>query len=316
MPTLLIVLLFLLGVVLIVKGGDAFVDAASWIAEAFHIPKFIVGATIVSLATTLPELLVSAIAASQGKTEMAIGNAVGSVTANIGLIMGISIFCMPSVMKRSSFAFKGLLMVFAAGLLYALSFGGELLFGQSFLLLAVFAVFLLANLWDAKCAIGTASRDSRPEGGLALNLAKFALGTAGIVLGAQLLVDNGSALARMLGIPEGIIGVTMIAVGTSLPELVTTLTAIAKRQASLSIGNIIGANIIDLTLILPISAWIAQGSLPISAQALRLDFPACLLVCLLAIVPPLQSGRFRRWQGLLLLACYGAYLALLCTSFL
>ena len=113
----------------------------------------------------------------------------------------------------------------------------------------------------------------------------------------------------MLGIPEGIIGVTMIAVGTSLPELVTTLTAIAKRQASLSIGNIIGANIIDLTLILPISAWIAQGSLPISVQALR-------LVCLLAIVPPLQSGRFRRWQGLLLLACYGAYLALLCTSFL
>lgn len=160
MPTLLIVLLFLLGVVLIVKGGDAFVDAASWIAEAFHIPKFIVGATIVSLATTLPELLVSAIAASQGKTEMAIGNAVGSVTANIGLIMGISIFCMPSVMKRSSFAFKGLLMVFAAGLLYALSSGGELLFGQSFLLLAVFAVFLLANLWDAKCAIGTASRST------------------------------------------------------------------------------------------------------------------------------------------------------------
>ena len=101
MPTLLIVLLFLLGVVLIVKGGDAFVDAASWIAEAFHIPKFIVGATIVSLATTLPELLVSAIAASQGKTEMAIGNAVGSVTANIGLIMGISIFCMPKIGRAS-----------------------------------------------------------------------------------------------------------------------------------------------------------------------------------------------------------------------
>jgi len=299
MPTLLIVLLFLLGVVLIVKGGDAFVDAASWIAEAFHIPKFIVGATIVSLATTLPELLVSAIAASQGKTEMA-----------------ISIFCMPSVMKRSSFAFKGLLMVFAAGLLYALSSGGELLFGQSFLLLAVFAVFLLANLWDAKCAIGTASRDSRPEGGLALNLAKFALGTAGIVLGAQLLVDNGSALARLLGVPEGIIGVTVIAIGTSLPELVTTLTAIAKKQASLSIGNIIGANIIDLTLILPVSAWLAQGSLPISAQSARLDFPACFLVCLIAVLPPLLTERFRRWQGLLLLAVYAGYLSVLCMAFL
>ncbi|MDE7035210.1 MAG: sodium:calcium antiporter, partial [Eubacteriales bacterium] len=104
MSTAVVVLLLLLGIVLIVKGGDAFVDAASWIAEAFHIPKFIIGATIVSLATTLPELLVSTIAAFQGKTDMAIGNAVGSVTANLGLIMGISVFCMPARMKRAQFA--------------------------------------------------------------------------------------------------------------------------------------------------------------------------------------------------------------------
>ena len=125
MSTALIVLLFLLGVALIVKGGDAFVDASSWIAEAFHIPKFMIGATIVSLATTLPELLVSSIAASQGRTEMAIGNAVGSVTANVGLIMGISILCMPSRMKRGQFALKGILMIASAGLLYLLSRGGS-----------------------------------------------------------------------------------------------------------------------------------------------------------------------------------------------
>ena len=315
MSTAVIVLLFALGMVLIVKGGDAFVDAATWIAEAFHIPKFIVGATIVSLATTLPELLVSSIAAARGRSEMAIGNAVGSVTANLGLILGISIFCMPSTMKRRKFALKGLLMIAAAGLLYLLSRGGVLSQQRGMLLLVIFAVFLWQNLREAGQALG-ASSGERPEGGLALNLVKFALGAAGIVLGAQLLVDNGGALARMLGVPEGIIGVTMIAIGTSLPELVTTLTAIAKRQAALSIGNIIGANVIDLTLILPIAAWISHGSLPIAAQSLRLDFPVCFLVCLIAIVPPLLTARFRRWQGLALLGTYGAYLAALCQLFL
>lgn len=315
MSTFVILLLFLLGVVLIVKGGDAFVDAATWIAEAFHIPKFIVGATIVSLATTLPELLVSSIAAAQGRTEMAIGNAVGSVTANLGLILGISVFCMPSTMARGRFAFKGLLMIASAGLLYLLSGGGELTLRRGLLLLVLFALFLWQNLREAGRAMGAAG-GGRPEGGLTLNLVKFALGAAGIVLGAQLLVDNGGALARMLGVPEGIIGVTMIAIGTSLPELVTTLTAIARRQAALSIGNIIGANVIDLTLILPVSAWISQGSLPIAAQSLELDFPVCFGVCLLAIVPPLITGRFQRWQGLALLAGYGAYLTVLCRMFL
>ncbi len=316
MPTVVIGLLFSLGVLLIVKGGDAFVDAASWIAEAFHIPKFVVGATIVSLATTLPELLVSSIAATQGRTEMAIGNAVGSVTANVGLIMGISIFCMPSTIRRAKIARKGSLMLLSAALLCALCFHGALHLQHGLLLLAVFAVFLWQNVQEAGQAIGAAGGGARPEGGLALNLLKFALGAAGIVLGAQLLVDNGSALARMLGVPEGIIGVTIIAIGTSLPELVTTLTAIAKKQASLSIGNIIGANIIDLTLILPVSAWIAQGRLPISEQSILLDFPACFTVCLIAIVPPLLTGRFRRWQGLALLASYAVYLILLCTLFL
>jgi cation:H+ antiporter len=136
------------------------------------------------------------------------------------------------------------------------------------------------------------------------------------VLGAQLLVDNGSELARRLGIPEGIIGVTIIAVGTSLPELVTTLTAIAKKQSSLSIGNIIGANVIDLTLILPVSSVITQGSLPVAEQSIRLDFPVCILVCLIAVVPPLLTERFRRWQGVALLATYGVYLVVLCSTFL
>ena len=134
----------------------------------------------------------------------------------------------------------------------------------------------------------------------------------GIVWGADILVDKGSALAAQIGIPEGIIGVTVIAVGTSLPELVTTLTAIAKKQSDLSVGNIIGANIIDLTMILPIN-MIAYGSnLPFSAQASRLDLPACLLVGLIATVPALIAGKFRRWQGVVLLAVYFVYITVSC----
>ena len=145
-----------------------------------------------------------------------------------------------------------------------------------------------------------------------VNGAKFVVGAVGIVVGAQLLVDNGSALARLAGVSERIIGVTIIAVGTSLPELVTTVTAIVKKQSALSVGNIIGANVIDLTLILPLCALVSGQALPIASSSALVDLPACLLVALIAVVPPLVKGRLYRWQGVLLLAVYALYLVLTC----
>ena len=133
------------------------------------------------------------------------------------------------------------------------------------------------------------------------------------MIGANLLVDNGSELARMVGISERIIGVTLVAVGTSLPELITTLTAIAKKQASLSVGNIIGANIIDLTLILPLCSFLSGKNLPITPAFARFDLPACLLVGAVALVPTLFTKKFARWQGVLLLVIYGVYMFLTCT---
>lgn len=314
MSVLVVVLLFLLGILLIVKGGDLFVDASTWIAVKSGIPKFIIGATIVSLATTLPELLTSAIATMDGKTGIAVGNAVGSVTANVGLIMGISVVCLPAVIQRNQIAFKGILMILACLLLYVLSSGGQLQAGPSMLLLVLFAVFIAENLYTAKKSMQNEKNggvlDSRNV--VLMNIAKFVGGAAGIVIGAQLLVNNGSELARILGVPESIIGATLIAVGTSLPELVTTVTALVKRQASLSIGNILGANIIDLTMILPICSILAGGSLEISAQASLLDLPFCLAVCFLAVLPPLFAQRFFRLQGVALLAVYAAYIAILC----
>ena len=144
--------------------------------------------------------------------------------------------------------------------------------------------------------------------------AKFTAGAAAVVLGADLLVDSGSALARLAGVSERVVGVTIVAVGTSLPELVTTVTAVAKRQSALSVGNILGANILDLTLILPMSALAAGKALPVSAASARLDLPACLLAGCVALLPAMAAARFRRWQGVALLAIYAAYLVLTCRT--
>lgn len=321
MHVFLVILLFAVGIVLIVKGGDFFVDAASWMAEVSGIPKLIVGATVVSFATTLPELLVSAFAAAQGKVDMSIGNAVGSVTANLGLIMAIALICMPTVIKRKDYMLKSCLMLGAALFLVVFGAGGELALLPGVLLLLIFIVAMVENIHEARLGMreeerevekGAKQKPAQKE--VVVNLAKFIAGTVGIVLGAQLLIDNGSELARFIGVPERIIGVTIIAIGTSLPELVTTISAIAKKQASLSVGNIIGANIIDLTLILPISSMIFGGSLPVSRQVAMIDLPACLLVGCIAVIPALIGKKFRRSQGIVLLFTYAAYVVITCSG--
>ena len=317
MSAVWIVVLFVLGLLLTIKGGDFFVDASSWIAEVSGIPKFIVGATIVSIATTLPELLVSMMAAAKGSIGISVGNAVGSVTANVGLIMALSLLFMPAVIRRKDYAFKLVMLLASILLLYGFSFSGELKLYGAIILLALFAVFMTENVFTAKKNMGVAENGERPardRRSVTVNILKFVLGAAGIVAGAQLMVNNGTALARLLGVPEAIIGATLVAIGTSLPELVTTLTAFAKKQSSLSIGNIVGANIIDLTVILPLCAVVSGKSLPMLAQNIQLDMPFCLALCLLAVVPTMITGKLKRSQGALLLAVYVAYIVLLVIS--
>lgn len=312
------ILLFAVGILLVVKGGDFFVDAASWMAEVSGIPKLIIGATVVSLATTLPEMLVSVMAAAQGKVDMSIGNAVGSVTANVGLIMALSLIFMPGVIRRRDYLGKAIMMLLAAGIIVACGFSGQVSMVFCVILLVIFVAFLVEN-------VSTAKKDMKEEAAVekdafltekktvVINIVKFVAGAAGIVFGADLLVDNGSELARLLGVSERIIGVTLVAVGTSLPELITTVTAIAKKQADLSVGNILGANILDLTLIMPLSALISGQALPVSAISARLDLPMCLAVGLIAIVPAMIRSKFSRWQGFVLLGIYIAYVIV--TSF-
>ena len=318
MHIIIVVLLLILGFVLIIKGGSFFVDAASWIAEVSGIPKIIIGATIVSIATTLPELLVSTMAAAEGKVDIAIGNAVGSVTANIGLILAVGIIAIPAVIKRKEYAFKSILMLLASVLIVLFGRQGSIGVGVSAFLLVIFVLFMIENVYSAKRSMdhGTEEKTevAKDKKTVIINIVKFVAGAAGIIIGADLLVDNGSELARIFGVSERIIAVTLVAVGTSLPELITTLTAIAKKQSALSVGNILGANIIDLTLIMPLSSLVSGKSLPVSATTAAIDFPACLIVGALAVIPALIFSRFYRWQGIAILAVYAVYLVITCMA--
>ena len=313
MSLALTIFLFLVGLVLIIKGGDWFVDAAAWMAEASGMPKFLIGATIVSVATTLPEIIVSTMAAAEGSTDMAIGN----VTANIGLIMAVSLLFLPAVIQRKQFAFKGALMVGSVVLLWALCLDGQLTVVEAVIVLLLFVAYIIENVHTAKAESRNGAAEAvtvdKSKKTLWKNVGIFVLGAACLVVGSRLLVDNGTELAKILGVSERVIAVTMVAIGTSLPELVTAITAIVKKQTSMSVGNILGANIIDVTVILPLCSFIG-GKLTIAAESMRqtlyLDMPVCALETVLAVVPTLIFKKFQKWQGVLMLCVYAAYVVM------
>ncbi len=314
--------LFAVGIVLIVKGGDFFVDSASYIAEISGIPKFIVGATIVSLATTMPEMLVSVMASIQGaalgdtpeaagKYSMAVGNAVGSVTANTGLILSLAVLFMTIAVTRKKYLVKCLLLIAAVTTVWLGCLSGKLSVIASIILLIVFAIFVAENIKSAKDEITDSSdRPKFVKKEFIVKIVLFLVGAVMLVIGSDLLVDHGTPIAQFFHVPDGIIAVTMIAIGTSLPELVTTVTAIIKKQSSLSAGNIIGANIIDLTLILPLSSLVSGGRLTIDSQGLTYDMPACFVITLIAMLPTIISEKFRKWQGVVMLLAYAAYIGM------
>ena len=303
--------IFIVGLVLTIKGGDWFVDSASWFAEATGIPKFIVGATVVSFATTLPELLVSVRAAMNGSAQLAIGNAIGSVTANTTLIMGVSLVAMAGAISRKTIAIRGGLLLAAIIGLTLLSLGGALPTWSAFILWAIFITFMVVNVLDGKKSAGNEEKLEYSKKEIPSRVLWFVIGTASIVFGAEFLVSSGKTIAAGIGISETIIGFTVIALGTSLPELVTTLTAIRKKENSLSVGNIIGANIIDTTLILPLCAVINGQPLPVEKINLVFDFPVCIAACSVAVIPTIIQGKFKKWQGYALLTIYALYMLLL-----
>lgn len=313
------VLFFALGLVLLIKGGDWFVDGATGIARRFRLPDIIVGATVVSIGTTLPEVMVSTTGALLGQGAMAYGNAIGSIICNTALIAAISVTCNPGpvnvkTMKMPVFFFFTSAAVYCLAAYWLGTFPRWL----GIIMLAIFVVYLIANVrqglrYPEKTAeeaeSATASRS------LSMELVLLVIGAALIAYGANLLVEHGTIIAQKLGVPETVIALTFVALGTSLPELITTITSLKKGHASLGIGNVIGANVFNLVLVSGMAVTIAPFDVPVGKlllgqnASLVLDIPLMLLVMLLLTVPALTKKRLSRWQGIALLCIYAAFCA-------
>ena len=311
------VLLFVVGLVLLIKGGDWFVDGATGLARRFHLPDIIVGATVVSIGTTLPEVMVSATGAMLGQGAMAYGNAIGSIICNTALIAGISVAFNPGAVNAKTMKVP-VVFFFSSAALYCIAayLLGEFPRWMGFVMLAIFVAYILINVRQGlknpeEAAEGTET-DAKQRS-LWLELVLLVAGAALIAVGADLLVEHGTIIAQELGVPETVIALTFGALGTSLPELVTTITSLKKGHASLGIGNVIGANVFNLVLVSGVSVSLAPFEVPVGKlllghnASLVLDIPVMLAVMLLLTVPALTRKKLSRWQGITLLSIYAAF---------
>lgn len=308
------IIIFIFSFLLIIYGGDAFVDAALAIGKKIGISTLVLGATIVSLTTTLPELFVSTFASLGGHVDMAIGNAIGSIICNTGLILGLCAALSPMTLSGASQVKKAALMIFSVLAILVMTFFGTIRWYEGLLLYGILVVYVLMNLSEAKNAPAEEVGDS---GFSAKTIVMFLLGAAGIVIGSRLLVNSASAIASMLHVPEKLIALTLVALGTSLPELVTSLTAIRKKEAGLSIGNIIGANILNIVLVMATSSVVSKGGLTTSVaesgilaglnQLQVLDIPVALVLGLILLFCALRK-KVTRGTGITLLCLYAGYL--------
>ena len=308
------VLLFLLGFVLLIKGGDWFVDAAASIAHRFHMPELLIGATVVSIGTTLPEVMVSAQGALAGSGSIAFGNAIGSVICNTALIAAITIVAKPAAVDRKTLILPSAAFFIAAAFYcfnaYAFHSFSRL---SGIVLLAMFVLYMIITVMQMKRHPETAQQEAQEAEGqtettLSHDIVMLIVGAAVIAVGARLLVDNAQIIAAALGVPESVIALTLVALGTSLPELVTAITSLMKGCGALSLGNIIGANLFNLVLISGTAVTISPFDLSTaSATSLTVDIPLMLDVMAVMTVPALVRGKLSRWQGVLLLLSYAAY---------
>ncbi len=301
-------ILFMVGLILICIGGDRLVDAAVAIARKLGIPQIVVGATIVSLGTTLPEVLVSTTAAFDGSAAIAAGNAFGSIICNTALIAGLTQTIRPtkkvevsSLLWRSGFFFAVLIAMNVYG--YVTGAYGR---PMGIMLLLLFGLYAYLNIRRS----GSEGEDSQEEGknqevSVPRQLLVLVICAGLLYLGANLLVDNGIFIANAIGVPERVIAVTFIALGTSLPELVTSIVSLIKGYGNVGLGNVIGANILNLLLVIGIPA--AVEGIPLERSTVTVDMPLSLLVMAILLVPILVRKRSSRVQGAALLCIYVAY---------
>ncbi len=316
---LMSVLLFAVGLVLLIKGGDWFVDGATGIAKRFNLPDIVVGATVVSIGTTLPEVMVSTTGALQGSGAMAYGNAIGSIICNTALIAAISIVCNPGPVNTKSMKTPAMFFFGSAALYCLASYVlGTFPRWMGFVMLSIFVVYTVLTVRNGLKNPDEAHEEEEEEGKqrtLLVELGLLVLGAAVIAVGADLLVEHGQIIAIGLGVPETVVALLFVALGTSLPELVTTITSLRSGHASLGVGNVIGANVFNLVLVSGVAVSLAPFDVPCENTLLNtglnmslvFEIPVMLGVMALMIFPTLASKKLARWQGIALLGIYAAF---------
>ena len=319
---------------LIIKGGDYFLDAAVWLAEITRIPQVLIGATIVSVGTTLPEILVSTISAAKGDFGLALTNSVGSMYCNIALVLGVALAATVTVLRLREFLPKMAVVVVTTAATFLFALDGALVLWEVIVLFVLFVLYMVLNLLEARKVLRSGNfsdevlekqRLAREKNPL-LMVFSFLIGAAAIGLGAKFLVDNIQVVAvKFLGISTSILGVSVVAVGTSLPEFVTAVKSVRKGSAAISFGNVMGANIINGTLLAGICGAIGvakdgvcdilsgdllyqiSGSVFLSTimiGCILLVFSLAVLLIPLAV----RKGKTARWQGFVLLTVYALYI--------
>ncbi len=331
------IFLFAVGLVCLIKGGDWFVDGAAGVAKRFRLPELLIGATVVSIGTTLPEVMVSATSAFEGHSAIAYGNAIGSIICNTALIAAIPIVAKPGPVNAKTFRTPVFFFFGAEALYIVISYAvGRFDRPVGIALLVLFVIYMIVTVLSMKKNPGDPQVDLPEEAeeepqkkplfpayaafkdkhSLLFQIVDLVVGAALIAVGARLLVDNGTKIAEALGVPESVIALTFVALGTSLPELVTAITALIKGHGALSLGNVVGANLFNLVLVSGAAITIRPFDIPAETRifgqnaSLVLDVPLSLLVMAILTVPALLRGKLSRWQGILLLAIYLAYTVL------
>lgn len=379
MEIFLAILLFCLGLVLLIKGGDLFVDGATGIAHRFHLPEILIGATVVSIGTTLPEVMVSATAAVEGQSQTAYGNAIGSVICNTALIAAFTIAVKPAEVDRKTLILPVIFFFIASAFYTCIAyFANTFSRWTGIVLLCLFVIYMVVTVRQAiknpvepkvltapdgaemkttenfaasknaevnadavaennAGAIASDAANAAPaqkaaaeekseqekaaaKKASAKELAKqiifLIIGAAAIAVGARLLVDNGSKIAIWLGVPEAVVALTFVALGTSLPELITAITSLIKGHGALSLGNVIGANLFNLVLVSGIAITLRPFDVPVANviaginSSLLIDIPVMNAVMLILTLPALIKNKLYRWQGVVLLVIYAAFCTL------
>lgn len=315
--------LFVFGLILLIKGGDWFVDSASSIAKRFKLPELLIGATVVSIGTTLPEVMTSATSALTGHGEIAYGNAIGSIICNTALIAAVTIAIKPGKVDRKTLIFPSCFF-FGVAIFYSLVayIGGEFTRPIGIVLLAAFVAYMVINVLNMKknpapeLDSNDAEGETAVEGSIVKDILWLVVGALVIAVGADLLVESSTIIAKDLGMSESVIALTVVALGTSLPELVTAITALSKGHGALSLGNVIGANVFNLVLVSGVSVVLSPFTVPLTSSlfgantSLVLDIPVMLGVMALMTVPAIIKNKLSRWQGITLLAIYVAFLVM------